>query len=216
MFLLAGARTPFLMYRTIETMEHLSPQAHRTLDLALWLLLLPPLVCAAASLRTKGISAQVLALILVALAEGAWLFVNAGFPGTWRFDVAAAGEDREVSLPKPYSKWSGVELRLLPRDGPAPVWHVGIAFASGRLTEIGPKDVTNGVARIEGDDEDGATLRFSGGQGFNVVAFEDNHAWKDLRVGWLLRDAARPWVLSAGGLLALALIGVAIGRTRMT
>jgi hypothetical protein len=190
---------------------HLSLQLHRLLDAVLWLLWLPPVVCLLALVRTKGTAVHVAGLAFAALAEGAWFFFSTPLPGTWETKVhLTPGDVRETALPRPHTHWAGIDLRVDSSDGAnARPWDIRIQFASGRVVALGPGDVAHGSMRVDCQ-EQGAIVRASGPSDLTLVAFEDNQTWKDLRVAWLLRQRARPWLAWGGAVLAAVLVGHAL------
>jgi hypothetical protein len=194
--------------------DYLSPSIHRWLDTALWSAwLLPPAAWALARFRGSGLAPNIAGPAFLAIAEGAWLLVSVPLPGTWEMAIRpGAGETREVSLPRAFGEWAGIDVRDEAGEGSARP-EVRVEFTSGRVVSLGPQDLARGTARIDCA-EQGAKVTVPGPARVTVTAFEDNSTWKDLRAGWLIRRAARPWLTWAGAAAAAVWIGLVLSRRR--
>lgn len=178
-------------------MAHLSPQLHQLFDRILWFLCLLP-IFSIFSLLIEIPAAPLIGLLFIAIAEGAWIFVKIPFPGTWQINLnPPSGEILEISIPRAHTQWEGIDIRVEPDLHSPQYWEIQVQFASGRKIILGPSDILKRPMHIDCQEKEGR-VRFFGLQSFSFISFEDTHAWKDMRVAWLLRQQAQPWIIWGG------------------
>jgi hypothetical protein len=155
-----------------------------------------------------------LALVLMPTAVICWLFLPPPYPGSIaRTVTTTAAASGSVCLPRAFSGWSRVDLV---RKAPASAVDGAVAEL---ISQPGGLRTTLeiGDAHVWGRAEQTASVEFDAPRASAMVkivaegrwlvrAGEENHAWKDARLGWTVSRRARPFLCGSGALACVGLL----------